>query len=145
MIMIDYIININYILAYKRYEKIKRFSPEDSCLVLTDLEVGNFLILSMYFTAGLLHKFDLLGNKIVLYIWLGILFAIILWAHVKIDKKIQQASIRKTVKKLAEKDKLRYSRLAVLYFVLSLLLWILAFTWRVILYGSAAMVTVTPK
>ena len=139
--MIDYIIKINYILAYKRNEKIKRFSPEDTCLVLTDLEVGNFVLLFMYFTVGLFRKFDLLGNKIVMYIWLGILFSAILWAHVKINKKIQQAPIRKIIKKLAEKDKLRYSKLAVLYFVLSILLWVLAFTWPVILHGSAAMVT----
>ena len=121
--MIDYIIKINYILAYKRNEKIKRFSPEDTCLVLTDLEVGNFVLLFMYFTVGLFRKFDLLGNKIVMYIWLGILFSAILWAHVKINKKIQQAPIRKIIKKLVEKDKLRYSKLAVLFFVLSILLW----------------------
>jgi len=139
--MIDYIIKINYILAYKRNEKIKRFSPEDTCLVLTDLEVGNFVLLFMYFTVGLFRKFDLLGNKIVMYIWLGILFSAILWAHVKINKKIQQAPIRKIIKKLVEKDKLRYSKLAVLFFVLSILLWVLAFTWPVILHGSAAMVT----
>jgi len=139
--MIDYIIKINYILAYRRNEKIKRFSSEDTCLVLTDLEVGNLVLLSMYFTVGIFRKYDLLGNKIVLFLWLGILFAIILWAHVKINKKIKQASIRKIIKKIAEKEKLRYSRIAVLFFVLSMLLWVLAFTWPVILHGTGVMVT----
>lgn len=138
--MIDYVIKVNYIFSYARYQKIKRFSPEDSCVILTDLEVGNFVILSMYFTVGVLHKFDLLGNKIVTHIGIGVIVAFLLWAHFKINKITQQAPIRKKIKKVTEKDKLKYSRLAVLYFVLSTLLWILAFTWRVILYGNAAMV-----
>ncbi len=139
--MIDYIIKVNYIFSYVRSQKIKRFSPEDSCVVLTDLEVGNLTFLFIYFSCGLLYKYDLLENRIVFYGWLGIIIAFLIWAHVKINKITQQAPIRKKMKKVTEKEKLKYSRLAVLYFVLSTLLWILAFTWRVILYGNAAMVT----
>jgi len=139
--MIDYFIKINYILSFQRYEKIKRLSPEDTCLVFTDLEVGNLGILSIYFTSGLLHEFNLLGNKTAMYLCLAVLILFFFWAHFEINKKILKSPIRKTIKKLSEKDKKKYSRLAVLYFILSILLWVLAFTWPVILHGSAAMVT----
>lgn len=136
--MINYIIRMNYILSYTRYEKIKRLSPEDTCLVLTDLEFGNIGILSLYFIGNVFNFFDIL-NKSTMLIYIGLLLIFLAWAHFKIDKKIYRAPIRKTIKKMTEKDKKKYSTLAVLYLILSVLLWVFAFTWRVIIYGEAAM------
>jgi len=140
--MIDYFIKLDYVLGYQRYQnKENAFKPEDTCQILMDVKFGNLGILSFYFVVGLFRKFGLIGNHFAMYSYLGFLILCLFWFHLKINKRIYQAPIRKNIKKMSEEQKRRYVILSYVYSLCSILLWILAFTWPVILHGTSAMVT----
>ena len=140
--MIDYLIKIDYVLGYKRFQNRKNaFKPEDTCQILMDVKVGNLGILFIYFSSGIFRKFDMLGNQIAMYLCLVFLFSFFIWAHFKIKKHIDQSPIRKTIKKMSEEEKRKCVILSYVYSLGTMILWILAFMWPVILYGSAAMVS----
>ena len=138
--MIDYLIKIDYVLGYQRFQKSENaFKPEDTCQILMDVKLGNIGILSIYFVARLFDTYSIL-NKTSMLIYLAFLILFYFWYHFKISKRIYQAPVRKIIKKISEEEKRKYVILSYIYSLVSTLLWILAFTWPVILHGSAAMV-----
>lgn len=140
--MVDYLIKLDYVLGYQRFQNRQNaFKPEETCQILMDVKFSNLGIFSMYFVTGLFRKFDLIGNQFAMYSYLGFLIICIFWFHFKVSKKISQAPIRKLIKKMSEKEKKKYVLLSYFYSLGSILLWVLAFTWPVILHGTSAMVT----
>src|ERR1035437_9963376 len=138
--MIDYLIKLDYVLGYERSQKRENaFKPEDTCLILMDVKMGNIGILSIYFLVATLKTFEML-DKTIVYVYGAILLIVLFRLHFKIDKRIYQSPIRKTIKKMSEDEKKKYVILSYVYSLGSILLWILAFTWPVILYGTDSMV-----
>lgn len=104
--MIDYLIKLDYVLGYQRFQNRQNaFKPEETCQILMDVKFSNLGIFSMYFVTGLFRKFDLIGNQFAMYSYLGFLIICIFWFHFKVSKKISQAPIRKLIKKMSEKEK----------------------------------------
>jgi len=140
--MIDYLIKLDYILGYQRFKRQGNpLKPEDTCQLLMSVKFTNLIILSAYFIVGLLRHFDILGNKIITFVWVGISIVAILWFNFKIKERIYQSPIRKKIKNISEEEKRKCVKLSYIYSLGSTLLWILAFTWPVILHGTAVMVT----
>lgn len=140
--MIDYLIKLDYVLGYKRhYEQNNPLKPEDTCQLLMTVKFTNLLILSMYPTVGLFRYYNLLGHNLVTYVWVGILVLADFWFYFGIKDRIYKSPIRKIIKKMPDEERRKYIILSYLYTLGTLVLWILAFTWPVILYGTSVMVT----
>ncbi|BEG98218.1 hypothetical protein [Bacteroides sedimenti] len=136
--MIDYLIKLDYVLGYQRFQKRENaYKPEETCIILMDLKMGNLGILSLYFVTRLLLTLNIFCTE-TLYSYGAVMLLFIFWMHFKMDKRIDRAPIRKAVKMMSEEEKRKYAILSYVYTFGTLLLWMLAFTWPIFVYGRAA-------
>mgnify|MGYP003422163976 CR=1 FL=1 len=139
--VLDYLIELDYTLGHHRYYNQKNpIKPEYTCLILMDVKFGNMCILSFYFLVGIFRKLNLIGNKWFVFFTISIYFILILIYHIKIDKRIHPTQLKKMVEKMSDKERKGNIALSYVYSLGTLLLWILAFTWPLIIYGKAALV-----